>query len=173
MFKRGKRTYLSKYSTKDIFKVAKEKHGFSGDLSEFSDALDVITNHIFNIILYDSGEYKFTRQLGSIRIKNTKFKLKLNEDGSVKKNQLKVNFKASKELWKEKYPDKTWEEIKNIPNKPLVYFLNKHSNGKYNKFYWDKRASTVKNQSIYKLDIIRPRRIELSELSKQNKIYYA
>lgn len=172
MYKRGKRKDITSISTRDIFNVAKKKYAFSLDYSEFSKLLSIINNYIFNIILYDNDEYRFPKNIGVFRIKRTQFKLKLDENGKVKTNQMHINFKASKELWKRKYPSKTWQEIKDIPNKPNIYYLNKHTNGIYNQFYWDRRTSTLKNQTFYKLDVIRERKKELSELSKQNKIYY-
>jgi hypothetical protein len=172
MYKRGKRKYISSTNIENMFRVAVEKYNFSLDKKEYSKLLEIINNYIFDIILHDSSEYRLPKKLGSIRIKRTKFKYKLDENGRVKKNQMKVDFNSSKKLWREKYPNKTWQEIKEIPDKPLIYYLNKHTNNYYNKFYWDKRTSTLKNQSIYKLDIIRNRKQELSRLSKQNKIYY-
>lgn len=172
MYKRGNRTYIADYTTKDVSIIARRDYNVKLSRKKFSEALELIINYIFELILEEGDEYRLPKQLGTLRVKRIKFKLRLGEDGNVNKNSLIPNFHACKQLWKSTYPDKSWEEIKNIKYKPMVYFLNKHTNGYYNKFYWDKRTSTVKNQSLYKINIVRERTAQLSLLSKQNKIYY-
>ena len=52
-------------------------------------------------------------------------------------------------LWNELYPNKTKEELKDIPNKKLIIHTNDHSNSTLLKWYWDKRMSNVTNHQAY------------------------
>jgi len=172
MYKRGKRKHISNYNFIDIYKTAVSKYDIKLSKEEFTEAYDLIIDAIFKIVIDEVCEYNLPHKLGTFRVKRCKSNILLDENNKVITTNLKVNFNASKKLWRKKYPDKTWEEIKNISDKPLVYFLNKHTNGYYNKFYWDKRSCMVKNQSIYTLTIVRDKTKKLSEYSKLNKIYY-
>lgn len=49
--------------------------------------------------------------------------------------------------------DKGWnvvsDELKAIPDKKLIVHVNDHSNGYFNRWYWDKRLTNIKNQTAY------------------------
>ena len=169
---RGKRKYISDYTTADIYRDYRNIYKGTLSKKEFSHYYKVIIDFILKKVLNDSEEYIFPFRLGTFRIKRTKYVLKTDENNKVITNGLKIDFKSSWNLWHRQYPNLTDKEIINIKGKKNIYFLNEHSNGYYNKFYWDKRTCVGKNQSVFKLYINRDRKRDLAFLSKQNKIYY-
>lgn len=172
MIKRGNRAYITDFLIKDLYKYVKKEYELNIPQAEFTKMLEEIISHIMNKILYYGHEYNIPHKLGHLRIKRNKNKFELDESGKVKTNKLKINYKESWNLWRTLYPNKTDEEIADIPNKKLIYYLNDNSHGYYNKFYWDKRSCIVRFHSIYKLEINREWKKILHLLSEQNMIYY-
>jgi len=172
MIKRGNRKFISDYNVLDMYKYCKKEHGLKLTKKEFIEHLNEITEYIVNRILFEADEYKLPHKLGHLRIKRRKQVLRLDAEGKLLVNKMMIDFNSCWKLWREQYPGKTDEEIAKIPNKKKVYFLNDHSHGYYNKFYWDKRSCVVQFNSIYKLEINRNWKQMLTKLSKQNMIYY-
>lgn len=103
---------------------------------------------ISHAMITESFEFKLPYALGSLSIRTNKFEYKI-EDGKIINKRNMVDWVSTKKMWAEIYPGKTSSELKEIPNKKLVLFVNEHSNGYMMGFYWDKFHCNVKNQSRY------------------------
>jgi len=125
-----------------MYQKVHEYNIFKGVLRDFNQ-------EITRLMVEHGAEYKMPVRLGSIRIKKYKRAIRLNEDGSVNKNGMGVNWPESKSLWAREYPGLTPEELKKIRNKPLVYYLNEHTDGYRFILYWNKNGSNAKNRRLY------------------------
>ena len=80
-------------------------------------------------------------KIGRLRIRKYKPKIKINEDGTLDKSKLFVDYANTNKLWS------TNKEAKK--NKKLVFHLNDHSNGYQHRWFWEKRESNIPNHSAY------------------------
>lgn len=99
-------------------------------------------------IIKESFEFKIPFGLGYLRIKTNRRKIRI-KDGKLQPHKMAPDWKATWTLWRRLYPDKTREEIKAIPDKKIVIHTNDHTDGYIMRWYWDKRLSNVKNQTVY------------------------
>lgn len=134
-------------------KFSKEERNTSAivDYKKFCGILRDFNKEVASIIINEGLEFKLPQRLGYIRVLKYKPRTLVNPDGTIKKKSLNPDWCSSKKLWKEKYPGKTPEELKLIKNKPIVYFLNEHTNGYKHRFYWYKKGSNAKNRSVYSM----------------------
>jgi len=94
--------------------------------------------------------FRMPYRLGDIVCKKFKQKLKLDKDGNIITRRLPVDWYKSKQKWYEMWPGKTLKELKSIPNKPVVYCLNEHSDGYRYTIKWDTvNRGGVKNSKVY------------------------
>src|SRR6056297_2753989 len=147
--KRGKRKMIANYAIRDLYKYYKQNHDNPVSYKEFKRYLIFITSYIMHNILYEKMEFVSPKRVGNFRIRRMKNKIKVDENNEVQTNYLKPDWKKCWELWHEKYPDLSDEEIAKIPNKEKIYHLNNHSDGYYNKFYWDKLTCNIRNHTAY------------------------
>lgn len=160
--RRSKNKATKDYVTKDIYNYYKSKVDkpvsrvtfrdfLIGDDADFSNSKGIIPQLMMKVI-NENFEWKMPFRLGIISVKKSKPKVLINHKGKITK---RVNFKASFEYWRKKYPGKTDEEIATIPNKPRIYHDNDETNGYQFKFFWDKFDAPVINITNYKLNIQR------------------
>ena len=170
--KRGENNLKADYGIRDIYRYYTESVNNPLNYKEFKKYVILITSYIMHNILYEKKTFKAPKRMGDFRIKRHKTKIKLDENGEVQTNFLKPDWKKCWQLWHEQYPDKTDEEIAKIPGKNHIYHLNKHTDGYYNRFYWDKLTCNIRNHTAYSFKPVRKWKKELSRLSNQNEIYY-
>lgn len=173
-FKRRKGKYKASVRTEDFYNFYKEKVKNPLPCLEFSKVIqEVNKNCIFKLAL-TGEEFRIPYGLGVVYIAKRKINIKLNDDGTVNTRNLKPDWKKTKALWEKKYPGISAEEIIKIPDKPIVYYLNEHSN-KYRMVYnWDRRTSNVKNQSYYVFRVVRTLKTEVAKyfIESGNTNYY-
>jgi hypothetical protein len=100
-------------------------------------------------IIKESFEFKLPFGLGILRIKANKIKYKF-KDGKLDYSKMATNWNETLKLWNKIYPNKTKEELKQIPNKKLVVHTNEHTDGSIMRWYWDKYFAKVNNITVYK-----------------------
>jgi len=171
-FKRGKRKFKTSYTYKDLYKYYKDNTFNPVDYKTYIDVIKRYFDIIMPMIIEENLEIRLPARLGHFRIRERLYEIKLNDRGEVDKRHLQVNYKKTKELWKKKYPDKTTEELRKIRNKPLVYYLNEHSDGKIYAFYWDKVVCNITNQKYYKIKVIRKWKNYLSNYTRYESPTY-
>jgi len=173
-FKRGLRRYKTTYSYKDLYKFYKENT--PKNHVSYNTYIKVLRRYfdlIMPMIIEENLEIRLPAKLGDFRIRQLDYLIKLNDKGEIDKRHLTVNYKKSKELWAKKYPDKSTDELKEIKDKPLVYYLNEHSDGKLYQFFWDKILCKIPHQRYYKISIIRKWKNYLSNYSRyESPIYF-
>lgn len=133
---------------KDIYKFYKEKYEPKMNEDSFKELCYEFNRIIANKIITKSFEFKLPFRLGSLRIKSEKQSIEL-INGKVNTKKMAIDWGASHKMWKDMYPDKTYREIMDIPNKKVLVHTNEHSNGYIMSWQWDKRLSNTKNQSLY------------------------
>ena len=79
--------------------------------------------------------------MGVFSIRKRKKILRLYPDGSLDTRNLRVDYKSTVALWRK-------DEEAYIEHKK-IYYLNKHTDRYYYKFYWDKTICVTPNNSVY------------------------
>ncbi|KKP52081.1 MAG: hypothetical protein UR43_C0015G0017 [candidate division TM6 bacterium GW2011_GWF2_33_332] len=147
-----------RYGLPEIYKFFKKKFTRDErnssaflDYKKFSAILKDSNKKLSSLIIDEAIEFKMPLRLGFVRIKKYKKSPHINDDGTVDKKGLSIDWPSSKSLWNREYPGKTKEELKEIRKKPLVYFLNEHTDGYGFMLYWSKKGSNAVNRSLYSL----------------------
>lgn len=109
--------------------------------------------YLFNKIISDkiitqSFRMRLFYNLGHIRIKAGKVKIKINNNKIVTTRH-SINWVETKKLWQRIYETTDMEKLKNIKNKKLIIHVNEHSNGYIMRWYWDKHGIAKQNNSLY------------------------
>jgi hypothetical protein len=134
-------------------KFTKEEREYSAfiDYKKFSCVIKEFNQELSRLVIDEAIEFKLPCRLGFVRIKKYKKSPHINEDGTVDKKGLSIDWPSSKKLWEREYSGRTKEELKNTHNKPLVYYLNEHTDGYGFLLYWNKKGSTATNRSLYSM----------------------
>lgn len=170
---RGINKTKSDYGINNIYKYYKENAKIPLDEKQFKNLWKVLIKIIIRLIVYRNVDFALPARLGTLCVRKIKSKAVIKEDGTVIKNRLSVNYKASWNKWQREYPNLTVNEIAKLKDKKPVYHLNEHTNGYQVRWKWDKFTCTVKNQSIYSLSMTRENKQELSKAFAQfNTDYY-
>jgi hypothetical protein len=106
-----------------------------------------INEEVFKMMRTHNFIYHIPCRLGKISIRKFKPKVRILEDGSVNWRDLKVDYKATWDYWRQKYPGKTDKEILEIPNKAKMYHHNAHTHGYRYKHKWDKGAANFNGKT--------------------------
>lgn len=174
-FKRGNRRYKADFSIKEIYDYYITKHENCVDAKVYKDVLKKFHQRWFNLAITTGMELYFPYRLGSLRIRKKKKKPKLTPEGNLSRRNLAINWIETKQMWVEKYPDLTPEQIAEIPveEKGFKYNYNDHT-GRYTfKFHWDKLTSNIPNKSWYSFKPIRDFKTQLAkELKTNSKTQY-
>jgi len=80
---------------------------------------------------------------------------RLGNSDNIDKKGLRIDWNSTVKLWGDLYPNKPMSEIKLIKNKPLLYFINKNTDGYNLRFAWDKSSSNAVNQFMYRFKPVR------------------
>ena len=152
--RRGKNKVKIDFSVPDIYKAYKKTVASPVEKVLFTELLREYNTEVLRMIVFDGMDYSISNRVGSLRIKKFDNSLRLNKQGEVA-NKLRPDWPKTHKRWEQLYPGKTFEELKKIPNKPIVCHLNEHSDGFVFKWYWDKVTSNLRNQSAYKFEPVR------------------
>lgn len=124
----------------------------------------------FSNELINGAHLKLPYALGSMEVVSKKMpEPKLDVEGNP--TNLKVDWKATLDLWKEIYPGVDKKGYKEIKDKQLVYHLNEHTNGYFNCLFWHTFNVTGKNKVLYAMEAVRTFKKQISELSLQGKLF--
>jgi hypothetical protein len=140
----------------DMYEFYKSNYKNPVSKSEFIKVCLFFNRALANKIITESFEFRMPYRLGKLRIKTGKQKLKI-KDGKLDTKKMPIDWNTTKSVWREMYPglswDKNWNilssELKEIPNKKLVFHTNEHNNGYINRWYWDRTVANVKNYTAY------------------------
>lgn len=173
VYRRGKRKVLADYKFDDIYTFYKERFK---DKALPKNVVKEIYKRLFpeivKLIVFENLDYRMPARLGYLRVKKKEVGPKITDEGELDTRSLSINWKKTRRLWQDKYPEKTEEELKEIKNKPLIRELNDHSNNYRMIWYWDKTTSNVKNQNAYYVNVTRDNDKILSSGIKTNKLNF-
>lgn len=93
--------------------------------------------------------FRLPYNLGDIVCKKRKKLLILDKNGNVVTRYLPVDWKKTRDKWREMYSDKTDKEIFAIKGKPLYYLFNEHTSGYGYSIFWDRNHSRIPNKTVY------------------------
>lgn len=169
---KGKNKIQIDYATEDIFKFYCKTTGNPKDITQkvFTAIIKDFFDIVIDKMITDNFEMTLPKRLGNFRIIKKLYKPKLTPTGELDKRSLIIDFKATREMWKKLYPDKSWEEILKIENKPNIYNQNKHTDGYLCKWHWDRRTCLVKNATYYKFDVCRTKDRKLAKVLKSKAL---
>jgi len=136
------------------------------------DILRTFYPEIIKYMIFNNYEYLLPSRLGSFRIKKKKIEPTLDKDGNLNVGKLSVDYKKTKKLWEELYPDVTAKDLKQIKDKPLIRELNEHTDGYRCFWFWDKMTCNVLNQSAYVLEMTRTNKQLLSKAVRTNELEF-
>lgn len=148
-------------------------HYYADFLRKNPEYKGVITRAQFGDVLRDYNGFQrdrmatkgveilFPAGLGMAELVKTKTEVKVDENGNVV-NNLPVDWKRTRELWKER-PDAKEKNIR-------IKFTNEHTDGYTFRIKYVKRRSKFKNKSIYKLRFNRELKRGLSKSIFEGKI---
>jgi hypothetical protein len=167
MYKYYKETLIKKgkrFKSKKV--IFKEKHRYIIDGQTFSNILKDFNLELARRILEENLEFRMPSNLGTIRIRKYKKRIRYNEDGSVDENSLNVDWHATKALWARMYPDLSPMELKKIKGKKLVRHLNEPSESYICKLFWNKKCCLIINRQVYSLIFTRANKRRLATIIK-------
>ena len=152
-FKRGEGKLNADYLTKDIYKhyldTAKTP---TVDAKTFSRVWTDFIDVRLQMVIFENVPLTMPGRLGEIFIRVGKRTNRILDDGTFK---FKVHWGDTKKKWAEMYPDKTPEEILEIPDKPLVAVSNETTEGKGVYWRWEKLTCNHRNHSVYRIRMTR------------------
>lgn len=150
MWKRGSRKLIQNHNTKDIYKHYSSKCKKSGKIpipyNKYWEVFNEFMDLRMQLVIFDNLEFYLPARMGSIRVEHICSVISVNKNNEV---IMRKNYGATNKLWKQMYPDKTNEEILNIPDRPYVYYTNPESDSKLFKIMWDKITCNFVNNSVY------------------------
>lgn len=167
------RKLITNYGALDIYKYYCKTTGNPKNLTqaEYSKITQKFFTKIIDELIFKGREFTMPFRLGNIVVKKFKNTPKLDKNGKLDKRYLAPNWKASKKMWSEMYPNKTLQELKQIKNKPIIYHMNRHTDGYGHKWYWDKSTCLVKNSSGYTIEVTRTVDRKLSKALQDESLH--
>lgn len=136
------------YNYDDIYKYYTNNYKKKTTLNEYKSLCYEFNQLLSHEIITNSLEFKMPFRMGNIRIKSNKHKIVI-KDGKVDTQKMSIDWPSSHKMWREEWPNLSYNEIMAIPHKKVLVYTNDHSNGYIMKWWWDRRLSNMKNQSVY------------------------
>lgn len=130
------------YVIKDAYKFFVRKSGKVTTYTTYRAVCTAVNEYIMQKVLMSGNSFNLPFCLGNLVIMKKKLTPYIMEDGKLRVEHLPVDWKTTKELWASNPETKA--------AKRLVRYLNEHTAGYKCHFYWDKRSSTVANQTAYR-----------------------
>lgn len=173
-FIRNKGKYIADVKTPELYEFYKGRVENPLSYAQFSRVIqDVNKNCIYKLAL-TGQEFRLPAGLGVLYISKRKILPKFDENGKLDIKNLKPDWKKTKELWATKYPDVSAKDLKAIKDKPIIYFMNEHSDRYRMLFNWDKRTCNIMNQSFFAFSVVRTLKSEVAKyfVESGNTDYY-
>lgn len=170
-YKRGKGKVTTDFGMGEMYDFYLDNYKNTVTKALYREICKEFNEKALQEVIYEAHDFSMGSRLGSIRVRKFNNTPRLNKEGELS-NNFGVNWYETKKLWKEKWPDKSDEEIRNIPNKPRILHLNKHTDGWVMKWHWDKITCNVPNQSAYRFEPQRTIKREAAKAWKNNPSMY-
>lgn len=173
-FKRKEGKYKSDIKTLDFYNYYVERVKNPLTYLQFSKILQEVNKNCIYKLALTGEEFRLPNNLGVLYVAKRKINIKLKDDGSIDTRNLKPDWKKTKTLWEKKYKGVSPDEIVKIPDKPIVYYLNEHTNKYRMVFNWDRRTTNIRNQSLYVFRVVRTLKAQVAKyfIESGNTNYY-
>ncbi len=135
------------YKQGDIYNHYKERGGKLTQ-GEFGRICRLFNAKVYDKMIKDGFDFRIPYKLGNLGIMSFKPKIKV-EDGKIVRNNFPIDWRRTRELWKEMYTEEQMKDLKNVKNKPLVYYENDHSDGYRMIVRWDRSMVSMKGVGLY------------------------
>lgn len=153
------RKYIKKnYGLKDAWVYYKNKSKDTVDESTYKSIVRGFLSYLSKQLI-ERGELLIPEKLGTLLICGKKPNFKVTEDGKI--NGLSIDWKSTKEMWKEE------KEVSG----QYVYFLNEHTNNVRYKTIWLNNRVLVSNKTIYKFILCRSMKRAIAKSIKNGHEY--
>ncbi len=154
--KRGAHKVKSDYGLNDYYNFFLEEKEENKDISKstYNSVIREFNSYVRDRISEKGAEYTFPKKIGCVEIKKIKPVLSIDKDGNVI-NKLPVNWKATRELWKNNESASR--------KKTKIRYINEHTQGYTFRLYYKKKRANYKNKSIYKMQFNRELKRGLSK----------
>lgn len=174
--KRGKSRYTGDYSLKDCYNSyknsCKEQDIKYVTYTVYSKVYKSFIKSVILEMIQDAGDFKLPYRLGELSIRKRKIEKKLDDNGDIVHVNRPIDWGSTNKMWIEKYGTSDIKKLKQIKNKKLIRYDNKHTNGYTFKVYWDKYLCVVKNRSKYAFKPCRDFVRSISKIQKEQKTDY-
>ena len=145
-----------------------KKSDFNVPFLDFYNVIGKFNTKVKDAMIYNSWVFKMPYRLGTLYIKKMKMNFKLNQDGSIDKRGLVPDWPKTLKLWEKLYPGLSKQELKKIPNKKLVFYMNEHTFGYKFIIHWQKKYCNIPNNGPYEFIFAKGNRRELACVLKSN-----
>jgi hypothetical protein len=159
---------LFKKQFKGPDKKAEENVSYHVSYHVWSRICTKFNKRIMNSIM-EGYIFKLPYRLGSLGLIQQERKIRFNTDGSIRTDNLGVDWDKTLILWRKLYPEITKRsDYKQIKDKPIVFYTNEHTDGRVMRFYWKKKYSTLPNKSVYAFCPTQQHKTKLTEMIRRN-----
>lgn len=158
------------YGNEDIFRYYVKKTGNPNNLKQgtFFKIFKEYIQYVRQLMIENAFQFTLPYNMGKFRLYKYKVKIRFDENGNLDKRNLRPDWDATKKYWTQLYPGKTMAELKLIPDKPKLYFTNKHTDGFRIRLRWFKGTALFKHKAIYRLKLLRVFAREIAKAVKEN-----
>lgn len=143
------RFYKKKYKNKKVSRLV------------YNSMINDFNSYVRDRIAHKGDGYVFPFKMGKMELRKVKTVVRISEDGTIV-NKLPVNWKDTKELWRES-PTAKEKQIK-------VRYTNEHTGGYAFRISYLRARANYKNKSIYQMQFNRQLKRTLSESIFAGKI---
>lgn len=166
MFWGKKQNSSSKYLLKHFYEYYKKNSKNPVSKKIFRNVVHDFFEYRMQLIIYDNIDFTLPARFGILGIRKKCNSIYTKKDGTLR---YIINWGETNKLWKQMYPDKTPQELKEIKNKPFVYYTNDKVDGKVFDFMWYKFTANFKHKRNYKFEPIRKWKRKLADFVRLSK----
>lgn len=165
MKKRTEGKNNSDFGIRDIYNTFPDKDKINYKL--FASILKEVNEEMIKLTILHNQKISLPN-LGSISIVKYK-KNFFDKDGNLT-NKSVIDYGETNKLWRNLYPNKSYEEILTIKDKPVIFQTNDHFNGYFCKFKWENFNSKLKGKRGYQFKATRGNNRYLTSCLKDEKL---
>ena len=138
---------INKYGMKDYYKFFKQNYPeINISRQKFNDIISSYNKELVNYII-ENLSYKLPFRLGKIEIVKSKRGVYIDPKTGKVKNNIPVDWKATKKLWQEDTVAKD--------NKTIIRYNNSKTGDYVFQIYYNTRTAIYKNKTVYKFKSVR------------------
>lgn len=155
------------YTLFGIYKDYKKSVDNPVTYKQYKEFYNELGEEIYRLLI--NGEtIPMPNGFGNLRIFKKKPKVVEQENGELRLYGYRPDWKATKQLWKEKFPTRTLEELKAIKNKPIVFHKNVETDGF--RFSLGKERCILKGRNLIEFNFVRDKNRQFNKFIKNGGI---